>query len=163
MPFWSVAQTESQRENVAAAFLKQAHFQIYLPKIQIGLGIRKRIVPLFPGYVFVHVVDRWYDIRWTVGVLRLLLVDGAPAQLGDGVMDAIRKQEGRDGLVKLPKPRGLQRGDEVLLLRGSFEGKIGVYEGLCSSQRSKILLHLLGRPVAVTLPTRDMKQLTPSL
>jgi transcriptional antiterminator RfaH len=160
--FWSVAQTESQRENVAAAFLKQANFQIYLPKIRTGHGKRERVLPLFPGYVFVEIVDRWYDIRWTVGVLQLLLVGELPARVPDSVMTSIRRQEGKDGLVKLPKPRGLVRGDPIRVLRGSFEGRIGVYQGLSSSQRSKILLSLLGRQVPVLLPTQDVKALAAS-
>lgn len=156
--FWSVAQTESQREHTAAKFLKQAGFQIYLPKIQIGLKGRERIAPLFPGYLFVEVVDRWYEIRWTVGVLRLLMVDGAPARVAERVMATIRRQEGRDGLVKLPKPRGLVAGDQVLLLRGSFEGKIGIYQGQSGAERSKVLLNLLGGQVPVWLPSIDLKQ-----
>jgi len=162
MAFWAVAQTESQRENVAASFLRQARFQIYLPKILERVGARQRVTPLFPGYLFVEIIDRWYEIRWTVGVLRLLLIDGQPAHVTESIMVNIRKQEGRDGLIRLPKPRGLQRGDQVRVLRGSFAGRIGVFEGLSGSQRSKILLAWLGCQVPVFLPTADVKPITAS-
>jgi transcription antitermination factor NusG len=162
MACWSVVQTESQRENVAASFLRQAHFEIYLPKILIRNGARERVAPLFPGYLFVEIIDQWWQIRWTVGVLRLLLVDERPARVPERMMDSIRRQEGRDGLVRLPKPRGLCRGDPVQVVRGTFEGKLGVYQGLSGADRSKILLSLLGRQVPVWLPTVDVKQLAAS-
>ena len=63
MVFWGVAQTESQREKTAEMFLKDDGYEIYLPKLRAS----KREVPLFPGYLFVWIVDRWYSIENTIG------------------------------------------------------------------------------------------------
>lgn len=157
MPFWSVAQTESQREHVAAQFLKQADFEIYLPKIQVRHGSRERVAPLFPGYLFVEInAGQWSSVRWTIGVLNLLTTNGEPARVAGSVMEAIRQREGDNGLIKLPKPRGLARGDRVRVLRGSFEGRLGIYHGLSGAQRCRILLELLGREVPVVMQTRDV-------
>jgi transcriptional antiterminator RfaH len=158
MPFWSVVQTESQRENVAASFLQQAEFEIYLPKILVRHGVRERVAPLFPGYLFIEIIERWWSVRWTAGVVRLLMVDDRPARVPDVMMDAIKKREGRDGLVKLPKPRGLVCGDQVRILRGNFEGRLGVYQGQSGAQRSRILLDLLGREVLTAISTRDVER-----
>jgi Transcription termination factor nusG len=54
--YWSVAQCETRRESTAARFLHDQGFVTYLPKIKIA---HKRIVPLFPSYLFVRIVDRW--------------------------------------------------------------------------------------------------------
>jgi transcriptional antiterminator RfaH len=156
MPFWTVAQTESQREHIAAQFLKQDHFEIYLPKILIRHGAHERVAPLFPGYLFVEIVERWWPVRWSVGVVRLLMADDHPARVSDRLMEAIKKREGRDGLIKLPKPRSLECGDQVKILRGSFEGRIGIYQGQSNAQRSRILLDLLGREVAAVIMTGDV-------
>jgi transcription antitermination factor NusG len=150
-------QTESQRERVAARFLEQARFKTYLPKILIKQGRLKKIVPLFPGYVFVEIMDRWWEVRWSVGVVRLLMSDGKPVQVANKIMDAIRKREDDDGLVQLPKPRGLLKGDPVRIKRGSFAGKLGVYDGLSGAERSRVLLALLGREVPVLLASSDVE------
>jgi transcriptional antiterminator RfaH len=158
MPYWAVAQTESQREHVAAQFLHQAEFEIYLPKIVTQHGARERVTPLFPGYVFVEIVERWWAVRWTAGVVRLLMADDRPARVPTMLMDAIRKREGCDGLVRLPKPRGLVGGDQVRIVCGNFEGRLGVYQGQSGAQRSRILLDLLGREVATVILTRDVER-----
>jgi transcriptional antiterminator RfaH len=158
MPFWSVVQTESQREHVAAQFLKQAAFEIYLPKIVIRQSGRERVTPLFPGYLFVAIVDQWWSVRWSTGVLRLLMSDDQPAQISEAMLQAIRRRESSDGLVRLPRPRsrGLVCGDRVKILRGGFEGRFGIYQGQSGGQRSRILLDLLGREVQTVLATADM-------
>jgi transcriptional antiterminator RfaH len=155
MSFWSVVQTESQREHIAAKFLKQAAFETYLPKIVGQHGARERVLPLFPGYLFVEIIDQWWAVRWTTGVIRLLMIDDKPAQVSTVMMNAIRRREDSDGLVRLPKqtPRELRCGDMVRVLRGSFEQRFGIYQGQSGAQRSRILLTLLGRQVPVMIPT----------
>jgi transcriptional antiterminator RfaH len=155
---WSVVQTESQRETVAAKFLKQGGFESYLPRIAVktNRGVRERIVPLFPAYLFVNIIDRWYPIRWTFGVLRILMVDGAPAQISDKVMTAIRKREGENGLIRLPQAPGLRRGQQVRIVRGSFEDRLAIYDGMSGPDRVRILIELLGRAVPVSVALRDI-------
>jgi transcription antitermination factor NusG len=156
MSFWSVVQTQAQREHIAAKFLKQAAFETYLPKIVTMRGAREKVTPLFPGYLFVEIIDdRFWEVRWTTGVIRVLMLDDRPAKVSPMLMNAIRKREGDDGLVRLPKPttRELQCGDNVRILRGSFEHRFGIYQGQSSVQRSRILLTLLGRQVPVLIST----------
>jgi transcriptional antiterminator RfaH len=158
MPFWSVVQTESQREHTAARFLEQAAFEIYLPRTVSRQRSSERVVPLFPGYLFIRIIDQWWSVRWTTGVLRLLMHDNHPAQISAPVLNLIRRREDRDGLVRLPRQRsrGLVCGDAVKILRGSFEGRFGVYQGQSGGQRSRILLDLLGREVQTVIATADM-------
>lgn len=157
MAYWSVAQTESQREGVAANFLKQDLYETYLPKIATKAGSRERVVPLFPGYIFVLIEERWWSIKHTFGVLRVLMADERPANIDDKVVSAIRKREGDNGLVKLPKAPGIQRGQAVTIRTGSFAGRVGVYDGMLGSDRARVLLSLLGRSVPVSLRVIDMQ------
>lgn len=157
MAYWSVAQTESQREGVAANFLKQGEFETYLPKIVTKNGSRERVVPLFPTYIFVRVIDRWWSIRWSIGVLRVLMADEHPAIVDDKIVRAIQKREGENGLVKLPKPPRLIRGQPIHITSGSFVGRVGVYDGMIGTDRVRVLLNLLGRSVPVSLRTADIQ------
>jgi len=154
MSYWAVCQTQNQRERTAQRFLERSGFETYLPIIQSGSD---RTVPLFPSYVFVSIVDRWYAIDNTIGVLQLLMSGDTPAKLDDRIVSEIRQKE-RNGVVRLPKPRGLQLGDRVRVVRGSFSDHVGVFDGMLPHQRVSVLLELLGRKVRVELDHRDMRQ-----
>src|SRR5262245_15928032 len=86
LSFWAVIQTETQREHVVRLLLMRADCETYLPRIRL----RNRIVPLFPGYLFVRVTEwRWYFLMWTPHVIRLLMSGDRPAQLLDEIMTQI--------------------------------------------------------------------------
>jgi transcriptional antiterminator RfaH len=154
MAFWSVAQTESSRERVADAFLKQRGFETYLPKIEV----KRRVVPLFPAYIFVRIVDHWYAVANCVGVTQLLLAGDQPARLRDKVVDDIRGKE-RDGIVRLPRKRVLQIGDKVEIVAGYLKGHFALYDGMASHERERVLIELLGRQTRVEIPRLHMRQM----
>jgi transcription antitermination factor NusG len=147
MAFWSVAQTEPQREAVAVHFLGEQGFDTYLPVIKA----QRRLLPLFPSYVFVQIESAWWAITRTIGVLRVLTNGDHPAELRDDVIAKIRAQE-KNGIVKLPTPRPrFVIGDKVSVIAGSFLGQIGIYDGMAGKARERVLLDLLGRQVRVEL------------
>jgi transcriptional antiterminator RfaH len=155
MSYWAVAYTESQREQTAKRFLEQAGFETYLPLV----AVRKRTVPLFPAYLFVKIVDRWYSIGNTIGVVDLLLSGDMPAKVPDDVIPAIRRRE-RNGVVHLPKPKssGLQLGDTVRIIRGSFADHYGLYDGQSGKDRVAVLLSLFGRLTRTEIASIDMRR-----
>jgi transcriptional antiterminator RfaH len=158
MSYWTVVQVESQCEHVVRLLLMRARYQTYMPRIRD----RRRVAPLFPGYVFVRIVDRWYPVVWTVGVVRLLMSGDQPACLSEKIMHEIRKREDRDGYVKLPSPtNGLRKGQHVRITRGSFEGQIALCEGMSGKDRVWVLLNMLGQKVPVELSGRDLEPLPP--
>jgi transcription antitermination factor NusG len=154
MSYWAVVQTEAQREPVTRLLLMRLGFETYTPRIRI----KQRIGLLFPTYVFVRVVDRWYPIRWTEHVVRLLMAGDKPAQLKDEIMAEIRKRE-VGGFVKLPVQRRLKPGQKVSIIAGSFAGHIGLYAGMSSRERERVLLELLGQQVSVELPSKHIAPL----
>jgi transcriptional antiterminator RfaH len=165
MPYWSVAQTEAQREATAAEWLARAGFETYLPRIKITRRvvdrrnhaiIRSQIRPLFPSYLFVHIVDRWWAIGNTIGVTQLLLSGDQPAVLPDAEIHRIKALE-RSGLIRLPQAPGLRRGDRVRIGAGKFRDHIGIYDGMTGRDRARVLLAMLGRQVRVELAQADVQ------
>jgi transcriptional antiterminator RfaH len=163
--FWAVARTEPQREKVAQHFLRLAHFETYLPLIislQTTNGRKVDIRrPLFPSYIFIWIVDhQWWSARWCPGVATMIMggADGGPAHLHDDVIREIRAREPPtgSGVVRLPKPPRLRLRQPVRILSGSFVGRIGLYDGMASHQRERVLLDLLGQKVPITLPSADV-------
>ena len=157
--YWAVVQCEAQREHVARLFMMRAGFETYLPRIKTKFG---RVALLFPTYVFCRIFDQWYGVRWSPGVLRVLMSGDRPARMPDNIVQAIQKRE-NGGFVKLPNPPRLKRGQQVRIMRGSFEGAVGVYDGMTARERERVLLELLGRSVPVEFAPTDVVPLVPEL
>jgi len=156
MSFWAVVQAEAQREHAVRLLLMRLGFETYMPRIRV----RNRTSLLFPTYIFVRVIDRWYPILWTAHVVRLLMAGDRPAHLKDEIITTIRKRE-IGGYVKLPLPnRQFKSGQKVRVIAGSFNGQIGLYQGQTSRDRERVLLELLGQAVPVELPGKDLAPLS---
>jgi transcriptional antiterminator RfaH len=151
MSYWSVVQTEPQREHMVRLLLMRAGFETYLPRIKF----RSRIALLFPAYVFVRIAERFYPVIWTAHVVRLLMAGDQPAHLPDEIIREIRNRE-RSGFVQLPtRSKILKKGQNVRIANGSFMGHIGLYDGMTSHERARVLLELLGRKVPVEISETD--------
>jgi Transcription termination factor nusG len=119
MAYWCAAQLQASRERLALHCLSVVNgFEVYSPRIRparAGRGDDTR--PLFPGYCFILIVSQWWAARWSPGIVRIVLDGAVPARVPDQVIDEIRRREVR-GVVELPKPPGLQRGDKVRMCAG---------------------------------------------
>ena len=150
---WACARLQAQRERLALHTLGLAGFTTYLPRMAehvIRRGRREESLrPLFPGYCFVLIVDHWWAIMRSPGVIGLILDGSLPARVPDGVIDELRRREQADGYIRLPKPRGLQRGDRVLIREGPFANLIAVYAGIMSG--APVLLALFGGEKRITM------------
>ena len=151
--YWCCAQIEPYRERLALHCLGLNGFEVYCPRLREQVrnrGGRKivRTPLLFPGYAFVLIVSAWWDARWSAGVRRLVMEGEHPAHVPDAVIAEIRSRE-RNGLVELPKPRGLTPGMRVKVLQGPLREQIGLLAALRPHERVLVLLQLLGgeRPV----------------
>ena len=155
MTDWWVVQTEANFEHVARLLLMRLGFITYAPRIKI----RGRIARLFPTYLFVGAREQFYPILWTNRVVRLLMAGDRPASVKGEIVTHIRKRE-VGGFVKLPLPnRRLKPGQKVRIISGSFQGQIGLYEGMSGHDRERVLLELLGQAVPVELPAKDITPL----
>lgn len=150
---WAVAQTEPQRERRARLWLMRSGFETWLPRIKLVSG---RVAPMFPTYLFVHCsIARWYPIRWTPGVLRVLMAGETPAFLPQIDVDRLRKAE-VDGVVRLPKQRRKQ-GQIVCITRGILVGRAAVFDSMSGEQRARVLLDLFGRKTSIEVPASDLQ------
>lgn len=151
MSYWSVVQTQTRREEAVEGRLIRIGFETYLPKIKI----RTEIAPYLPGYLFVRIIDRFYPVRWTEGVIRMLPTCDQPTL--EKYLAETRKKE-RKGFIPATLPR-LKPGQKVRVIRGSFAGQIAECEGLSARDRVWILLDLLGQKASVELSDRDLEPL----
>lgn len=150
---WSVASVKPGALSLAEVNLQRQQFEFYSPKI-----IRKvrdargcygpKKFQLFPGYLFVFVIDRWRSLLSTFGINGVLMDQERPAVLRDGVIEAIRAREA-DGVVVLQKSK-FRQGQRVRVISGPLMFELGIYEGQRERDRVSVLMQLLGRPVRAT-------------
>lgn len=171
MSYWTVAQCETQRIHLTRMLLMRGEYdtngdvtrdpyETYMPRFMSKAG---KILLLFPSYIFVRITSQFYPVMWTPGVTRVLMAGDQPARLPEAIVSTIKKRE-VGGFVKLPNnDRRLRKGDKVKITRGSFEGQIGVYDGMTAHQRERVLLELLGAWIPVELPSNDLAPVTPQV
>jgi transcriptional antiterminator RfaH len=157
MTFWAVGQTVIGREKFAAERLQDGGFEVFLPKARCRE--RRAIIAVFPGYLFVLIIEnRWRAIEGTIGIRSLIKSGDHPARCPDVEIERLRAAQMRNGLIKLPEPKPpakrqftLAPGDPVRILSGPFRGYDALYDGQTPKQREIVLLELLGRRVPLEL------------
>lgn len=160
-PYWVLVRTQPGRESWASEnILQQGCMDLYLPRFsEVVLVGRKekvrevKIRPLFPSYLFVRVEKQWRFLLGTFGVSGVVQTGQAPSLVPDGVVEALKKREGSDGLIVLPRPKiaRYRIGQSVQVVDGIFEGHTGIYEGSPAETRVRVLLDILGRQTSVLL------------
>lgn len=153
---WIVAKIETKKADfVAESIARQGH-EYYLPKYLEGSKTKF----LFPGYIFCRVETSWRFLTGTFGVISVISFGERPGIVADAVIEAIRVQEGADGLVVLPEnpnvPR-LKKGQRIRLRNGPFLGYIGLYDGQTARDRERVLLELMGRRIVVRVNRDDIE------
>lgn len=151
MSYWAIVQTQSRKEDAVVGRLVRVGYETYLPKIKT----RSQIEVLFPGYLFVRIENQWYPVRWTEGVIGLLMT--ADQSKLEKIMTGIHKSE-RNGFIPAHPPQ-LKHGQRVRIIKGSFAGQIATCAGMRGPDRVCVLLNLLGQTVKVDIPDRDLEPL----
>lgn len=142
MAYWAVARIRPRREELATNRLEAAGFEVFAPKTAHG--------PLFPSYLFVRIVDRWWRVDRTLGVLGLIKSGEIPAKCPDAEIAKIQSQIDARGLVRLstlPRRKTIPAGARVRITGGLT----GLYAGQTAQERELVLIELLGRQVPVKL------------
>lgn len=153
---WCLVHCQGGRELFVVLLLKRSNHEIYFPQVRE----RDRKRPMFPNYLFARLVDgQWSDIRWTPRVLNVIL--DRQAKLETAVASLRNRESG--GYVRLPRKPKAQIGDPVRIISGSFEGRMGWYDGQGSAARVRVLLELLGRKVPLELNDADVQISTPHM
>jgi transcriptional antiterminator RfaH len=150
MPFWAVVRAVPHHDRLAAECVSQAGFETFVPKIRVQLESRWRTTPLFAGYFFARIIDQWRAIKRTMDVLCVVKVGAVSSRCPDEEIAKLIARSDPDGVIRLrARPvaaprRVLAPGSRVAIVDGPFRGLEGVYAGMSTREREKILLHVLG-------------------
>ena len=162
---WYALQSKPRKEDFLGEHLCGRNFEIFYPRIRVQpVNPRARkIRPYFPGYLFVKVDNEHTDLstlRWLPGIAGLVSFGGEPAQVPDGLINAIRKRVDEINAAGGELLDALKPGDAVVIQDGPFAGYEAIFDArLPGTERVRVLLKLLQkRLVPVDLPAGQIQQ-----
>jgi len=160
-PRWYAAYTCANHERSVRDQLEQRSVESFLPDYETVRRWKDRririMLPLFPGYVFVHLAlrDRLRVLQ-IPSVVRLVGFGGQPAVLLDQEIEGLRQGLAREMGIE-PYPY-LRVGHRVRVRNGPLQGMEGMLVRKKNGSRLVISLGLIMRSVAVEI---DLAELEP--
>ena len=163
---WYALHARSRHENVVFDQLRKKSIEAFLPKIEVmsrRKDRRKRIlVPLLPGYVFVHTdlnPNHYYDIVRTYGVVRMIGIKGKPVPVKEEEITSLRVLDGTDRTVR--NQAYMKSGDRIMIMEGPLKGLSGFYlRHKGKSDKVVVSVELLQRSLAVEIENWGVEKIT---
>ena len=151
---WYAVALLPHADALARDQLEHQGFEVFAPTlvrtVRHARQFRTKTVPLFPGYLFVHLdlADaRWRAVNGTRGVRRFVMAGDRPARVPDSVIEAL--WTGGEG--------ELQQGDEIEIVAGPLAGLRGRLERLDNGARVAVLIELLQGSGEVNLQRESVR------
>ena len=129
---WYALHTRSHFEQKVYDGIFGKSIEVFLPRIQVMSRRKDRrkkiLVPLIPGYVFVHTdlnPEEYLEILKTIGVVRMIGVKGKPVPASDDEISSLMILDGTDRTVH--NRAYMKKGDRVMIMEGPLKGLVGFY------------------------------------
>jgi len=158
---WYAAYTCANHEKRVREQLEQRSVEAFLPVYETVRRWKDRRVqlemPLFPGYVFVHLAlrDR-LRVMQVPSVVRVVGFNGHPSALPDEEIEALRTGLAK-GVRAEPHPL-LTAGRRVRVKSGPLQGLEGIVLRKKNGLRLIIALDLIHRAAAVEVEAADLER-----
>ena len=157
---WYVVYSKPHKEEQAQFHLRMKGVDVFFPRLDLVRVAekRKRIIPLFPNYLFVriHLPTEFHYVTWSPGVKRIVSFGERPILLDERVVDFLMQQTDGAGVIQACSQ--LRPGQEVEIRGGPFDGLIAIIQDPPDAKgRVKILLKLLSRQISVRLGVEFIK------
>lgn len=159
---WYAAYTSPHHEKWVAGQMNAAQIECFLPvykSVRRWKDRRKQLeLPLFPGYVFVHIAlqDRLQVLRLP-GVVQFVAFQGKPAPLPETEIETLR--QGMQASARFEPHPYLKAGRRVRVRTGALQGVEGVLVRKKDSFRVVMTIDLIMRSVALEVDAADVEVL----
>lgn len=162
-PRWYAAYTRAQHEKRVALQLAERVVEYYLPvyeAVHRWKDRRMRVqLPLFPGYVFIHIpLKNRLDVLRIPSVVRLVGFNGAPTPLPVEVIECLRRALDA-GVCAEPHPF-LRVGRRVRITAGSLIGLEGILKRWKGSVRVVLSIELIQRSILVDIESASVEPIS---
>lgn len=151
MKNWYVLYSKPRNEKKVTERLSEQGFDVYCPLIKTlrQWSDRKKKVqlPMFPGYVFVHISEtERMQVLQDYGVLNFVFWLGKPAKVRDNEIEAIKEIAENGNEVKI-HTSSFEVGQLVTIPDGPFKGMSGKIDKL-DKRKIIVLVEQLGCTVS---------------
>jgi transcription antitermination factor NusG len=160
VPRWYAAYTLANHEKRVAEQLERKSIEQFLPLYETVRRWKDRRmqlqVPLFPGYVFVHIpLEARLEILQIRSVVRLVGFSGCPAALPDNEIEALRR--GLDQQLRAEPHPFLKAGRRVRIRSGPLRGIEGILVNRKGGYRVVLSIELIMRSIAAEVDVADLE------
>jgi transcription antitermination factor NusG len=153
---WMIARTKPHREYEAKKALKEEGFEVYLPKLKLIVGRKRRkwhrnYLYLFPRYLFVRLTEKWelvLDCEWISVIIPCPGPVADPATMKDIEIKQWKARE-QGGFICM---EGYKRGQKVRAKAGPLANEIGEFIELVGEGREFASFYILGQEPRVEFP-----------
>ena len=161
---WYAVTTRSRHEKVVAEQLWQKEIECFLPLREVlsrWKDRRKKVqLPLFPGYLFVHVpiLERRLDILKVPSVVRIVGFNGEPASIPEVQLQALKRLV-FSTLPCDPYPY-ITEGDRMEITQGPLKGLQGILIEKKGAYRFILSIDLIQQAVACQVDASDVEKIS---
>ena len=163
---WYAIHTRSHFEQKVYDGLLGKSIEAFLPRVQVMSRRkdrrRKILVPLLPGYIFVHLdtdPEHYWDVIKTVGVVRMVGFEGRPVPANEEEVRSLMILDGTDRTVH--NRAYMKRGDKIMIMEGPLKGLVGLYlHHKGQSDKVVVSVELLKRSLAVEIEDWALEKLS---
>lgn len=154
---WHLAICRPNQGHIAFRNLARVGIDVFMPRHRTSRRWRGRqidvVKPIFGGYLFFSTdpaQPRWREVASTHGIGSLVKSGARPAQVPSSLVTALMLRCDADGCL-IP-PEDFEAGETVRLTTGPFAGFVATIEAVAPDRRIHLLLDMLGRATALTVP-----------
>lgn len=162
---WRTVYCKSREERRAEAHLENQGFEVFLPRVRTLTRIRgrtqTRVEPMFPRYLFIALeefIDDWSTIRSTRGVISLVRFGDQFPTIQDGLVQALRTQHDRKGVVDISEAMEIRPDDSVEITDGALAGLRAIFRARSGQERVTVLLKMLNHEKEIELPGNAIRK-----
>jgi transcriptional antiterminator RfaH len=157
MKAWYLIHSKPRQEKLTEENLQRQGYSTYLPMTSVRRRKRGKTVsevgPMFPRYLFIQLseeTDDWRPIRSTFGVSNLVRFGQIPARVPDELITTLKVREDDKGLCILPE-REYQKGDNVRIAEGPFEGYEAIFQSKNAKDRVSLLVRVIEQSINISV------------
>ncbi|MBE0643871.1 MAG: UpxY family transcription antiterminator [Bacteroidetes bacterium] len=157
---WRVLYVRPRYEKKVEQQLLDAAIEVFLPlheTIRQWSDRKKKVVlPLFPGYLFVHVDEKERNTTFEVaGVLKYVHFNGKVAEVRPGLIDSLRILVHGAPEIETTSDR-LPLGSEIRIRYGPLAGMKGHLVEYRGNRKVAVVIEAIGQTVMVEVPVAEL-------
>lgn len=153
---WYLLKTKSRQEQRAIDNLRRQNIECFCPEVWVEKILRGKkcqiLEVLFPGYVFVNFKNAScsiYCVNSTRGAQSFVYFGSTPAKVPMMLIQELKEKTKRK--EKLLISNLPERGDELKVIDGPFNGMSVVFFQLNGDDRAEVLLNMMNQQVIASI------------